>query len=202
MNLCSGAEPTGEAGQFFSISVFTAYPYSRGHMHITGPGVDDPLDFDPGLFSDSDGTDLVACRWAYKKQREIARRMNIFRGEIESKHPAFSAESKARAVQYDASALQGPIANVEYTEEDDAAIDQFIKERVSTPWHSLGTCKMAPQDAKGVVDENLSVYGVKGLKIADLSICPMNLAAHTNATALLIGEKAADILIKELGLGA
>lgn len=171
-------------------------------MHITGPGVDDTLDFDPGLLSDSDGVDLLACRWAYKKQREIARRMNIFRGEVEGNHPVFPAGSKARAGQYDSSAPLDAITDIEYTEEDDAAIDQFIRERVSTPWHSLGTCKMGPRDAKGVVDENLSVYGVKGLKIADLSICPKNVAAHTNATAFLVGEKAADILDKELGLNA
>jgi choline dehydrogenase-like flavoprotein len=171
-------------------------------MHITGPGVDDPLDFDPGLFSDDNNIDLLTCRWAYKKQREVARRMNIFRGEFEDKIPAFSADSEAKAKQYDASAPQDTIADIEYTEDDDAMIDQFIKKRVSTPWHSLGTCKMGPRDKKGVVDEMLSVYGVKGLKIVDLSICPKNVAAHTNATAFMVGEKAADILIKELGLGA
>jgi choline dehydrogenase-like flavoprotein len=59
---------------------------------------------------------------------------------------------------------------------------------------------MQPRERKGVVDANLSVYGVKGLKVADLSIVPGNVAANTNATALMIGEKAADIFIKELGL--
>ncbi|KAI9166350.1 Alcohol oxidase [Paramyrothecium foliicola] len=196
------AEATGEEGQYFSFSSMSSYPYSRGHMHITGAGVDDPLDFDPGLLSDSDGFDLLVCRWAYKKQREIARRMNIFRGEIARTHPAFPADSKARVFPYDASIPRSSITDIEYTADDDAAIDQYIKERISTPWHSLGTCKMGPREKKGVVDESLNVYGVTGLKIADLSICPKNVAAHTNATAFLVGEKAADILIKELSLGA
>lgn len=52
----------------------------------------------------------------------------------------------------------------------------------------------------GVVDPSLNVYGVQGLKIADLSIVPRNIGANTNNTALAIGEKAADILVKELGL--
>ena len=59
---------------------------------------------------------------------------------------------------------------------------------------------MLPREKKGVVDASLSVYGVKGLKLADLSIVPRNGAANTNNTALAVGEKAADIFIKELGL--
>ena len=59
---------------------------------------------------------------------------------------------------------------------------------------------MLPRDKMGVVDPTLSVYGVRGLKVADLSIAPRNVAANTNNTALAVGEKAADIFIKELGL--
>ena len=60
---------------------------------------------------------------------------------------------------------------------------------------------MAPREEGGVVDPGLNVYGTKGLKVADLSIAPGNVAANTNNTALMIGEKAADIVIRELGLG-
>jgi alcohol oxidase len=61
---------------------------------------------------------------------------------------------------------------------------------------------MAPRDKGGVVDADLNVYGVTGLKLYDLSICPGNVGANTNNTALLVGEKAADIFARELGLGA
>jgi alcohol oxidase len=58
---------------------------------------------------------------------------------------------------------------------------------------------MAPrEDQFGVVDGSLNVYGVKGLKVADLSIAPSNVSANTNNTALTIGEKAADIILQEL----
>lgn len=57
---------------------------------------------------------------------------------------------------------------------------------------------MAPVQNMGVVDENLSVHGVKGLKVADLSIAPKNVAGNTMSTALMIGERAADIFIREL----
>lgn len=61
---------------------------------------------------------------------------------------------------------------------------------------------MAPREKGGVVDKNLNVYGIKGLKLADLSIPPENVGANTNNTALMIGEKAADIVLKELGIRA
>jgi choline dehydrogenase-like flavoprotein len=88
-----------------------------------------------------------------------------------------------------------------YSLEDNAAIEQLVRETVQTAFHSMGTCKMAPREKKGVVDAALSVYGTKGLKIADLSISPENVSGNTMNTALLIGEKAADIFIQELGLG-
>ena len=92
-------------------------------------------------------------------------------------------------------------ARIEYSPEDDKAIEQKVRSILSTTWHSLGTCKMAPRAKKGVVDRNLDVYGMKGLKLADLSVPPENVGANTGNTAFVVGEKAADIFIKELGLG-
>ena len=85
--------------------------------------------------------------------------------------------------------------------EDDAVLEQWLRENLNTTWHSLGTCKMAPREDFGVVDASLGVHGIANLKIADLSIAPENVGANTNNTALMIGEKAADIFIRELGLG-
>jgi alcohol oxidase len=64
----------------------------------------------------------------------------------------------------------------------------------------LGTCAMKPRERGGVVDSRLNVYGVQRLKVADLSICPANVAANTYSTALVIGEKAAVIIAEELGI--
>ena len=139
--------------------------------------------------------------WAYKLQREMWRRMSIFRGELASSHPRFPAGSKAAVVEK----ADGPIAKgnerIPYTAEDDKAIDQKVREIVTTTWHSLGTCKMAPKEKMGVTDGTLSVHGMKGLKLADLSVPPENVGANTGNTAFLVGEKAADIFVKELGLG-
>ena len=59
---------------------------------------------------------------------------------------------------------------------------------------------MGARSEDAVVDATLSVYGVEGLKVADMSIPPLNVAANTMNTAVAIGEKAADIFIKELRL--
>lgn len=185
-------------GQYFGVAAFTAHPYSRGHLHITGPDLADQLDFKTGYLSDAAGFDIKVHMWAYKKQREIVRRMQTYRGEVASGHPPFPAGSDAACIEID-----GPLADVhdiEYTAADDAVLARWVRENVRTTWHSLGTCKMAPLERMGVVDANLSVYGVQGLKVADLSILPHNVAANTNNMAFVVGEKAADIFIKEMGL--
>lgn len=167
-------------------------------MHITGSELSDPPDFEAGFFSDPRGIDIKTHVWVYKKQREIARRLQAYRGEVAGGHPPFPAGSKAACIETD-----GPLTDVqdiEYTPADDAVLEQWLRQNVNTTWHSLGTCKMAPHEKMGVVDAKLSVHGVEGLKIADLSIPPRNVGANTNATALAIGEKAADIFIEELGL--
>jgi len=187
--------------EYVSMANWTAYPYSRGHIHITGPDVNSPIDFDVGYLKDANDIDLKKHIWAYKLQREMWRRMSIFRGELASSHPRFPAGSKAAVVEKS----DGPIGKgnerIEYTAEDDKAIEQKIREIVSTTWHSLGTAKMAPRENKGVVDASCGVHGIKNLKLADLSIPPENVGANTGGCAFVVGERAADIFIKELGLG-
>ncbi|ODV84353.1 hypothetical protein CANARDRAFT_201106 [[Candida] arabinofermentans NRRL YB-2248] len=96
-------------------------------------------------------------------------------------------------------------ADLEYTEEDDKAIENYIREHTETTWHCLGTCSMAPREGNraaplgGVVDARLNVYDVKNLKVADLSICPDNVGCNTYSTALLIGEKTATLVAEDLG---
>lgn len=74
--------------------------------------------------------------------------------------------------------------DLKYTKEDIAHVEEWVKRHVETTWHSLGTCSMAPKEGNsivkhGVLDERLNVHGVKGLKVADLSICPDNVGCNT-----------------------
>ena len=185
-----------------TVAMYTAYPYSRGHVHITGLETTDRVDFDVGFLNDPHDLDLKKHVWGYKKSREIMRRTKMHVGEVAHIQPRFPKGSKAAVALQREDAEDEVKENIEYTPQDDAAIEQFIRETVATTWHSLGTARMAPREKLGVVDETCSVYGVKGLKVADLSIVPRNIGANTNNTALMIGEKVADFVIQELGLGA
>ncbi|KAK0717435.1 GMC oxidoreductase-domain-containing protein [Lasiosphaeria miniovina] len=194
------ARKTATAMMAPSTSTFTVHPYSRGHIHITGPELGGAIDFETGFFSDPRGLDIRKQVWAYKKQREVVRRMAAYRGEVAGGHPPFAAASGAACVEKDGP-LAGDVQDIKYTATDDAVIEQLLRESVGTTWPSLGTCKMGPYEKCGVVDARLGVYGIEGLKIADLSVLPGNVTANTNNTALTVGEKAADIFIEELGLG-
>ena len=194
------------AGQYCTMGCYTAYPYSRGSIHITGRSVDDAPDFDTGFLNDKDDLDLKAQLWAYKRQRELFRRLSTYRGELEAGHPKFAADSPAALISFDDGRNPEPssteerikLPDIEYSAEDDKIIEQFIRENVNTTWHSLGTCAMRPLQDGGVVDKDLNVHGVQGLKLCDLSIIPENVGANTNNTALMVGEKAAEITLREL----
>lgn len=54
---------------------------------------------------------------------------------------------------------------------------------------------MAKSTTEGVVDENLRVFGVKNLRVADASVFPHHIAAHTTATVIAVGERAADLIV-------
>ena len=80
---------------------------------------------------------------------------------------------------------------------DDVALEAYIRETCGTVFHPIGTCKMGT-DSMAVVDSQLRVYGVEGLRVVDASIMPTLNTGHTNAPTIMIGEKAAD-LIKAAG---
>ncbi len=148
-----------------------------------------------GFFTDPDDIDLKKQIWAYKKSREIMRRTRMYMGEQASGHPLFPPGSDAECRN---GPITEPIRDIQYSREDDEAIERFLRAGIETTWHSLGTAKMAPRGELGVVNAALDVYGVRGLKVVDLSIAPANVGANTNNTAFVIGEKGADIITSEL----
>ncbi|KAI0310132.1 alcohol oxidase-like protein [Amylostereum chailletii] len=193
------ADPSAFVGKYYTMVFFTMYPVARGHVHITdGQDASAPLDFKSGFMESM--ADVMPLVWTYKYTREIARRMPLFRGEVASLHPVFPKDSPAQ-VLVDS---EGPVAvdaeRIVYTREDDEAIEKHMRTIVSTTWHSLGTCAMKPRQDGGVVDSKLNVYGVRNLKVADMSIAPANVGSNTYSSAVTIGEKAALIIAEELGI--
>jgi choline dehydrogenase len=77
--------------------------------------------------------------------------------------------------------------------QSDDEIDAYIRESVEVDHHPVGTCRMGIDDTS-VVDGDLRVRGLQGLRVADASIMPTVTGANTNATAIMIGEKASDLI--------
>jgi choline dehydrogenase len=73
-----------------------------------------------------------------------------------------------------------------------------FRQRSGTVYHPCGTCAMRPLAARGVVDSELRVYGVEGLRVADASIFPNITSANTNAPALMVGHQAARFILSSV----
>ncbi|TDZ31347.1 Dehydrogenase xptC [Colletotrichum spinosum] len=81
----------------------------------------------------------------------------------------------------------------------DGDIADFVRRQSSTLFHPVGTCKLGAREEGGVVDAELNVYGVKGLRIVDASVMPLAPATHTMTTVYAVAERAADIIRGKAG---
>ncbi len=82
--------------------------------------------------------------------------------------------------------------------QSDEQLLEHARQTGNTAYHPMGTCRMGPAgQPDAVVDSRLKVHGIAGLRVADASIMPMILSANLNAGALMIGEKAADMIIED-----
>ncbi len=78
---------------------------------------------------------------------------------------------------------------------DDAALDRWVRERIVTAVHLSGTAPMGPEEDRGaVVDQELRVRGVEGLRVVDTSVLPTVPSRGPAATAVLLGERAAELI--------
>ncbi len=76
-------------------------------------------------------------------------------------------------------------------------IDQFIASSIVSGAHQVGTCAMGTDPSLSVVDAQLRVHGIAGLRVADASVMPTIVRGNTSAPAMMIGEKAADLILGE-----
>jgi len=131
---------------------------------LTGSDPSDPVSIDTNYLGDSQ--DLEDLITGLTMAREI--------GNSAALHP-FTAREVA----------PGPLSAAE--------LEQFFRNALGTHWHRSGTAKMG-RDAMSVVDGQLKVYGIDGLRIADASILPRVTTGNTMAPCVIIGERAAAAL--------
>ena len=159
-----GLVPPTEHG--FSLGPTLVRPKSRGEIRLASPDPHVHPVIDPNYLADAaDGASLVA---GLRIAREIVRQpaLAAFRGgEI---HPGADLQS-------------------------DADLLAYVRETSETLYHPVGTCRMG-SDADSVVDSELRVRGVRGLRVVDASVMPTVPNGNTNAASMMIGEKAADLI--------
>lgn len=107
-------------------------------MHITDKEDANAVhDFDAGFLTDAREADVATLVWGYKKSRELARRMPVFRGEYLPANPQFKAGSAAECK----GETSGPAAletkDIEYTAEDEKEVERYVRNFVQTAWHSV-----------------------------------------------------------------
>lgn len=150
----------------FSLGVNQGRPWSRGEVRLRSANPADAPVIAPRYFSDPRDADTLA--------RGVERMLSL------AARPAL-----ARIVT---KALSNP------RDGSRAAILEAIRERAGTAFHPVGTCRMGG-DADSVLDPALRVRGVSGLRVADASAIPLLMNANTNAAAIMVGEKAADLIL-------
>ena len=85
--------------------------------------------------------------------------------------------------------------------ETDEQLLDYARRRGGTVFHPTSTCKMGV-DAMAVVDPELRVHGLVGLRVADASIMPTVVSGNTNAATIMIGERAADMVRQKMRMAA
>jgi len=91
-----------------------------------------------------------------------------------------------------AAIVTGPLAPAQRLTTDEQWLD-YLRESLSITWHAAGTCRMG-SDARAVVDPQLRVRGIEGLRVVDASVMPTTTSGNTNAATIMIGEKAAEMI--------
>lgn len=147
-----------------------AQPKSRGRLRLSGPDARDPMLIEPNSLSEPE--DLTAALAAVELCREA--------GNSEAFAPLVKTETAPGS-------------------RNKSGMIDFIRKSAVTYWHQSCTAKMG-RDSMSVVDNQLKVYGIEGLRLADASIMPRITTGNTMAPCVVIGERAADMIRHQHGL--
>ena len=155
-------------GHGYGIHVTLMRPESRGEVRIGSADTRDAPVIDPRYFSDArDLRTLV---------EGVRRTLAIMAS------PALAP-------------WRGPMLHP-VSGDDPEGIERELRRSADTEYHPVGTCRMGPaSDPGAVVDSELRVHGIAGLRVADASIMPRITTGNTNAPSIMIGEKASDLVL-------
>jgi choline dehydrogenase/4-pyridoxate dehydrogenase len=152
----------------YGVRAVVLRPESRGRVALASPDPRQPMRIAPNFFSRD--KDLKTIRDGMRMAREVFAQAPLKRfGEVESA-PGVDKRS-------------------------DAELDAFIRATATTVYHPLGTCKMGgARDESAVVDGELRVKGLEGLRVVDASVMPDLVGGNINAPVIMLAEKAADMI--------
>ena len=154
----------------FSTSASPCRPTSRGHVEIAAADPTQPARIHLNLLStDHDVEEALAGA-------KFLRRL---------------AATPALSSIIDAELKPGPPV------QSDEELVADIRARAYSVFHPVGTCRMGPDPAEAVVDHRLRVHGLAGLRVIDASIFPTITSGNTNAPAIMVGERGADLVLAD-----
>ncbi|KAF8211138.1 hypothetical protein K438DRAFT_1959320 [Mycena galopus ATCC 62051] len=154
--------------QYLAVAGLLNHPLSRGSIHIASSDPLIPPEIDPNYFEHE--YDLLQLVEQIKFCRKIADQEPLKR------------------------LLTGNELTPGLDVQTDEQIAEFVKSGLSTTWHTVGSCSMLPLADGGVVDSRLKVYNTTNIRVVDMSVIPLHIGAHTQATAYALGELGADII--------
>ncbi len=153
----------------FTVTMCQLRPESRGHVRISSPDCHDKPLIQPNYLAHAKDCDTMVA--GMRLVRKVAAQQALSHYISEEMSPGIDVQS-------------------------DAALLEFVRQKGSTIFHPTSTCRMGA-DPQAVVSPQLKVNGLEGLRIADASIMPALVSANTNAACIMIGEKAADLLLED-----